>query len=118
MGNASITRIMIQSYPVPHSYNAHEAIIASHLNTRALHFLETLGLVQGEGSDRDRLYTEEDVRHLRLIRRLQHELGMNLEGVEVVLHLLKRLAMLQQELEETRQQVTKLQASAWQPSNG
>lgn len=117
MDNLSITRIVVQPYTPPRSYSAREAAVASQLTTRGLHSLETLGLVGSEGGGRDRRYSEEDVRHLRRIRRLQHELGMNLEGVEVVLHLLKRLAMLQQELEQTRGQATEIQSSAWQLSS-
>ncbi|GHO48323.1 chaperone modulator CbpM [Ktedonospora formicarum] len=114
MDNPHITRIVIQPFPVPRSYSAHEAVTASRLNMRALHSLEASGLVQGEGSSRNRRYSEEDVRRLRRIRRLQHELGVNLGGVEVVLHLLKRLATLQQELEETRNQMAQIQSSSWQ----
>ncbi|EFH80921.1 chaperone modulator CbpM [Ktedonobacter racemifer] len=117
MDNPFITRIVVQPYTAPRSYSEREAATASHLNMRTLHSLETLGLVQGEGSGKNRRYSEEDVRRLRRIRRLQHELGVNLEGVEVVLYLLRRLAMLQQELEQTRSQVTEIQSSAWQISS-
>lgn len=47
-------------------------------------------------------YSEEEVTQLRRIRRLQHDLGVNLAGVEVILRLLKRLEGLQQELEQER----------------
>lgn len=39
---------------------------------------------------------------LRRIRRLQESLGVNLAGVEVILHLLKHLEALRQELERER----------------
>jgi MerR family transcriptional regulator/heat shock protein HspR len=117
MDNPYITRIVVQPYTAPRSYSEREAATASHLNMRALHSLETLGLVQGEGSGRDRRYSEEDVLCLRRIRRLQHELGVNLDGVEVILHLLKQLVMVQQELEQTRSWVAKIPSSAWQLSS-
>jgi MerR family transcriptional regulator/heat shock protein HspR len=47
-------------------------------------------------------YNEEEVTQLRMIRRLQRDLGINLAGVEVILRLLKRLDAVHQELEQER----------------
>jgi DNA-binding transcriptional MerR regulator len=38
-----------------------------------------------------RLYSQEDIETLRLIKHLQDELGLNLAGVEVALHVFQRL---------------------------
>ena len=45
---------------------------------------------------------EEEIAQLRRIRRLQQELGINLAGVEVILHLLERLESTRRELELER----------------
>jgi MerR family transcriptional regulator/heat shock protein HspR len=50
--------------------------------------------VAGEGTR----YSEQDLTILRRIRRLQEDLGINLEGVEVILRLLADLQVLQSEL--------------------
>jgi MerR family transcriptional regulator/heat shock protein HspR len=45
-------------------------------------------------------YTEEDLWRLRRIRRLQRDLGLDLAGVEVVVHLLDQIAELQRLLQQ------------------
>lgn len=59
-------------------------------------------LIEGKETGGELRYSEEEVAQLRRIRRLQHDLGVNLAGVEVILRLLKRLEGLQQELEQER----------------
>jgi MerR family transcriptional regulator/heat shock protein HspR len=59
-----------------------------------------------------RLYSELDIDRLRLIQRLTTEIGLNLAGVEQVLHLedelrhmQRRLARMEEEMREALQQV-------------
>ena len=47
-----------------------------------------------------------DIAHIRFIKRLIDELGVNLAGVEVILHLRQQLVAAQRELEELRQMPT------------
>ena len=84
------------------SYSEPEAVAASHLGIGALRHLHAMGLVGGEKIGEELRYREEEVIQLRRIRRLQENLGVNLAGVEVILHLLKRLESLRQELEQER----------------
>ena len=58
-----------------------------------------MGLIEGEETGGELRYSEEEVTQLRQIRRLQHDLGVNLAGVEVIFRLLKRLEAVHQELE-------------------
>lgn len=44
-------------------------------------------------------YSEADLQRARRIRRLERDLGLNLAGVQVVLHLLEQVEMLRGELE-------------------
>jgi MerR family transcriptional regulator/heat shock protein HspR len=59
----------------------------------------------GEVIGKQRRYSEEDVVQLRQIHRLHHGLGINLAGVEVILHLLKRLEAVEQELAQERERI-------------
>jgi MerR family transcriptional regulator/heat shock protein HspR len=52
-----------------------------------------------------RLYSEEDIQRLQLIKHLVDELGLNLAGVEMGLALAKLLQGLQQAAEETKDPV-------------
>lgn len=53
-----------------------------------------------EGEGRQHLYTEEDLRRLRRIRRLQRDLGLNLAGLQVAVRLLDQIEDLQRRLGE------------------
>ena len=89
MNEPYITHIVIQQCrPL---YSEQETAAAGHLGVAALRYLHARGLVDGTKVDGKLRYSEEDIIQLRRIRRLQHDLGINLAGVEVILHLLKRL---------------------------
>jgi MerR family transcriptional regulator/heat shock protein HspR len=67
-----------------------------------LHRYERAGLVVPSGKLGDRstelAYTEEDVRRVRRIRRLQRDLGLDLAGTEVAMRLLDQIEDLQRRL--------------------
>src|SRR6266481_150395 len=96
------TRIVFQQYRSSLSYNERETATLSHLGIGAIRHLRALGLIEGQETGGELRYSEEEVIQLRRIRRLQHDLGVNLAGVEVIIHLLKRLEMVRQELEQER----------------
>ena len=102
MDEQYVTYIMLQQYRSSSSYSERETAAASHLGIGAIRHLRALGLIVGEETAGELRYSEEEVTQLRRIRRLQSDLGVNLAGVEVILHLLKRLEVLQQELEQER----------------
>lgn len=83
-------------------YSERETAVASHLSIGTIRHLHALGLIEGEETDGKRLYREEEVMQLRRIRRLRYDLGVNLAGIEVILHLLKRLEAAHQELVQER----------------
>lgn len=97
-----VTHIVLQQYHSSSIYSEREAAAASNLSIGALRSLRAFGLVMGEGSGKQRRYSEEDVLQLRRIHRLHHELGINLAGIEVILHLLERLDAVEQELAQER----------------
>lgn len=104
MDEQYVTHIVLQQCHSFSSYSELETAAASHLGIGTLRHLHALGLIEGEEVSGERRYSEEEVTQLRRIRRLQHDLGVNLAGVEVILYLLKRLEAVHQELEQERNQ--------------
>jgi MerR family transcriptional regulator/heat shock protein HspR len=79
------------------------------IEAHTLRYYERLGLVQPERSSGNiRLYSEEDIDHLRYIKALMSDCGVNLAGVEVALRLMQRMKEMQQQLEEMERQVRKI----------
>ena len=70
------------------------------MHPQTLRLYERKGLIRpGRSSGKTRLYSERDIEHLREIRRLTQELGVNLAGVEEVMRLQHELDDLQDEFE-------------------
>jgi MerR family transcriptional regulator, heat shock protein HspR len=97
-----VTHIVVRQDHTSSSYGERETAVASHLGIGAIRHIHALGLIEGKETGGELRYSEEEVIQLRRIRRLQHDLGINLAGVEVILHLLKRLDAIYQELEQER----------------
>ena len=70
------------------------------MHPQTLRLYERKGLIRpGRSSGKTRLYSERDIEHLREIRRLTQELGVNLAGVEEVMRLQHELDDLQGDFE-------------------
>ncbi len=70
------------------------------MHPQTLRLYERKGLIRpGRSSGKTRLYSERDIDHLREIRRLTQELGVNLAGVEEVMRLQHELDDLQDQFE-------------------
>jgi MerR family transcriptional regulator, heat shock protein HspR len=104
MDKQYVTHIVLQQRRPPLLYSEREVAVSSHVGVGELRNLHTLGMVEGVVTDGELRYSEEEVLQLRRIRRLHHDLGINLAGVEVIIRLLKRLEALQHELEQARNQ--------------
>jgi MerR family transcriptional regulator, heat shock protein HspR len=102
MNEQHVTHIVLKQYRSSSSYSERETAAVSHLGIGALRHLRAVGLIEGEETGGELRYSEEEVTQLRQIRRLQRDLGVNLEGVEVIVRLLKRIEALQIELEHER----------------
>lgn len=67
---------------------------------------EQLGLIAPSGDPEHASapprYTDEDLRRLRRIRRMQRDLGLNLAGLQVAMRLLDQIHELQRRLDEDR----------------
>ena len=70
------------------------------MHPQTLRIYETKGLIRPKRtSGNTRLYSEADVERLRLIQQLTTELGLNLAGVEQVLHMQDEIARMRRRLE-------------------
>ena len=95
------TRIIIQSSQHTSYYSEQETAEYSRLEVQLIRQLHEAGVVEGISVVGEELrYGEEELALLRRARRLHHDLGINMEGVEVILRLQARLEALQRELEQ------------------
>ena len=70
------------------------------MHPQTLRIYEAKGLIRPKRtSGNTRLYSEADVERLRLIQQFTTELGLNLAGVEQVLHMQDEIARMQRRLE-------------------
>ncbi|TMC13942.1 MAG: MerR family transcriptional regulator [Chloroflexi bacterium] len=96
-------RIILQHSHTTTYYTEQETIAACQIEVQVLQQLCDAGVIQGiEDVGGERRYSTEDIVQLRRAHRLQHDLGVNVEGIEVILHLLRRVESLQHELEGYR----------------
>ena len=77
---------------VAEEYNVHP---------QTLRLYEREGLLKPSRSDGNtRLYTDEDLERLEVILKLTRELGVNLAGVEIILNMREKMAVMQQQIEQ------------------
>jgi MerR family transcriptional regulator/heat shock protein HspR len=73
----------------------------ANLHPQTLRMYEARGLIEPQRSPKGtRLYSQDDVDKLRRIQEMTAELGLNLAGVERVLHLEREIAKMQARIEE------------------
>ena len=76
------------------------------MHPQTLRLYEQKGLVRpGRTAGNTRLYSDADLERLRLIQRLTTELGLNLAGVERVLHMEDELRRLRRRMERMEQEM-------------
>jgi MerR family transcriptional regulator, heat shock protein HspR len=72
------------------------------IHPQTLRIYEREGFIKPKRSGGNtRLYSEEDVEKLEMIRRLTRELGVNLAGVEVILSMREKMEQMQREMDDT-----------------
>lgn len=64
--------------------------------------LHDLGLIEIVSQDDGKYLPQNQLKDVEKLIRLHYDLEINLEGIDVVSHLLKRINELQQELKQTR----------------
>ena len=79
------------------------------VHEQTLRHYERLGLVsparKGNSPHSPRLYSDRDIERVMHIRSLMRDLGVNLAGVEAILHMKDRMEQLQNELEIQMQEL-------------
>src|SRR5436305_14945334 len=79
------------------------AAIKAEVHEQTLRHYERLGLIsparKGNSPHSPRLYSDRDIERVVHIRRLMRDLGVNLAGVEAILHMKDRMEQMQLELQ-------------------
>jgi len=85
------------------------------VHEQTLRHYERLGLVlparKGNSPHSPRLYSDRDIERVVQIRRLMRDLGVNLAGVEAILHMKDRMEQMQDDLEKELVQLRDQHAS-------
>ena len=77
--------------------------------TYTLRYYEKIGIMEPSRSRGNiRLYSDKDVAYLRRVKTLMDDLGVNLAGVEVILHMTQRMIELQQHIEGLESELKRL----------
>ncbi len=88
-------------------YTIKSAAALCGMHEQSLRLYERRGLIRPQRTPGNiRRYTESDIEQIRFIKRLIDDLGVNLAGVEVILHLRRQLIETQRELEELRSRLS------------
>lgn len=79
------------------------------VHEQTLRHYERLGLItparKGNSPHSPRLYSERDIERVVHIRSLMRDLGVNLAGVEAILHMKDRMEQMQTDIEAERQRL-------------
>ena len=79
------------------------------VHEQTLRHYERLGLIsparKGDSPHSPRLYSDRDIERVVQIRRLMRDLGVNLAGVEAILHMRDRMEQMQEDLEQEMMQL-------------
>ena len=79
------------------------------VHEQTLRHYERLGLIsparKGSSPHSPRLYSDRDIERVIQIRGLMQDLGVNLAGVETILHMRDRMEQLQEEMQEQIERV-------------
>ncbi|MFC2024953.1 helix-turn-helix transcriptional regulator [Chloroflexota bacterium] len=79
------------------------------VQTYTLRYYEKIGIIEPPRSQGNiRFYSDRDIAHLRQVKTLMDDLGINLAGVEVILRMAQRMAELQHHTEELESELKKL----------
>jgi len=77
--------------------------------THTLRYYEKVGIIEPRRSQGNvRLYSDRDIAVLQKVKSLVDDLGINLPGVEVILHMMEQMSEMQKELQQAQQEIDKL----------
>jgi MerR family transcriptional regulator/heat shock protein HspR len=71
------------------------------VHTHTLRYYEKVGVIEPYRSRGNiRLYSERDVAHLKRVKTLMDDMGVNLAGVEVIMRMVEQMLELQNQVQE------------------
>jgi len=77
--------------------------------THTLRYYEKVGIIEPRRSQGNvRLYSDRDIAVLHKVKSLVYDMGINLPGVEVILHMMEQMSEMQKELQQAQQEIDKL----------
>ena len=83
------------------------------MHSHNLRYYEKIGIIEPRRSQGNiRLYSEQDIALLRRVKSLVEDMGVNLAGVEVILHMMKQIREVQHELQQVREEIDKLREAS------
>ena len=81
------------------------------IQTYTLRYYERIGIIEPSRSrGNTRLYSDSDIAHLRQVKRLMNDLGINLAGIEIILRMGQRMTELQRRVEGLESELKRLMA--------
>ncbi len=94
-------------------YSEREVAEYCRLEVQVVRDLSDAGITDGvEIAGEERRYSDHDLLLLRRVRRLQQDLGVNLEGVEIIMRLTARVDALQREVAHYKNLAARAQSDA------
>ncbi len=79
------------------------------IQTHTLRYYERLGILEPSRSRGNiRLYSEVDIAHVRQLKRLMDDLGVNLAGVEVIMRMGRRIDEMRSQIEDLDSEIKRL----------
>ena len=70
------------------------------IHPQTLRMYEREGLLSPQRAGGARLYSQEDLERIRMILNLTKELGVNRAGVDIILRMRRKMAVLQREMDD------------------
>jgi MerR family transcriptional regulator/heat shock protein HspR len=79
------------------------------VQTYTLRYYERVGIIEPSRSQGNiRLYSERDIAHLRRVKTLMGDMGVNLAGVEVIIRIMQQMLELQNQVQELESELNRL----------
>jgi hypothetical protein len=99
------TRIVLHNSYATSYHSEQETAEFCHLEVQIIRQLRDVGVIRGiEVAGEGQRYSDDELALLRRVRRLHYDLGINMEGVEVIMRLYAQLEALQREVERYRRE--------------
>jgi MerR family transcriptional regulator/heat shock protein HspR len=79
------------------------------VQTHTLRYYERVGIIEPSRSQGNiRLYSESDIAHLRRVKTLMDDMGVNLAGVEVIMKIMQQMLELQNQVQKLESELNRL----------